>query len=176
MDVLEAIQLEALRSVMEDDSEYLLRRIFRWYSATYHTPLHQVEDLPVEYVLQQFFEVNVENMTKAQRRKLAISLSETHDEKLAREKKESGLSDAAFLRKVKRQEKEAAKKRKAREQEQKAEIEETGKHDFLEAADIRKSVAKALSNTVPPKVELPDISMSFDPNLGDEDALAPIKG
>ena len=180
MDTLEAIQLEALRAVMEEDAEYLVRRILRWYSSTYHTPLHTVEDLPLEYVLQQFFEVNIEGMTKAQRKKLALELAETKEEKLAREKAESGLSDEAFLRRIKRKEKKAAAKRKAREQEQRKRMEEEGEMDFLSPERVRKQVAKALSNSTPvvkpvvkPVEPLPDISMSFDPNLDNEDVLAP---
>jgi hypothetical protein len=176
MDTLEAIQLEAMRAVLEEDPEYLLRRIFRWYSTTYHTPLHQVEELPIEYVLQHFFEVNIEAMPKAQRKKLALTLAESKEEKLAREKAESGLSDDAFLRKIKRKEKKAIAARKVREQEQRKRMEEEGEMDFLSPERVRKQVAKVLSNTpqpLPKPVEAPDIAMSFDPNLDTEDVLAP---
>jgi hypothetical protein len=139
--------------------------------------LHQVEELPLEYVLQQFFEVNIENMTKAQRKKLALELAETKEEKLAREKAESGLSDEAFLRKIKRKEKKAIAARKVKEAEQRKRMDEEGEMDFLSPERVRKQVSKALSNSTPkppPKIEpLPDISMSFDPNLDNEDVLAP---
>lgn len=51
-----AIALKALQSVVEADEPYLKRYVTRWYSTTFHTPLHEVEELPFEYVLEHYHE------------------------------------------------------------------------------------------------------------------------
>lgn len=57
-----AINLQALYSVVRGDDEYLKRYISRWYSTTFHTPLHETEELPFEYVLQHYHEYVYENL------------------------------------------------------------------------------------------------------------------
>jgi hypothetical protein len=56
MDLIQAIRLRALRAVVQPDREYFLRRVMRWYSKTFFTPLAQVEDIPLEDLLQTFYE------------------------------------------------------------------------------------------------------------------------
>ena len=56
MDIFEAVKLNALESVVNPDSEYYLRFMFRWYSKTFHTPLHMVPDLPLVEVLTAYYE------------------------------------------------------------------------------------------------------------------------
>lgn len=56
MDPFKALRARAALSVKKPDWEYSLRRIFRWYSTTFHTPLHQVEDLPIDHVLTNYYE------------------------------------------------------------------------------------------------------------------------
>jgi len=69
MDLLASIQFQALRDVYlygkgkESDPEYTLRKMFRWYSKTFHTPLHIVETLPFTDVLQAWWEEKYEEMT-----------------------------------------------------------------------------------------------------------------
>jgi hypothetical protein len=53
------IRLEAMQAVLKDSPELRLREIQRWYSRTYHTPLHVVmagQEVPLEDVLQAFYE------------------------------------------------------------------------------------------------------------------------
>jgi hypothetical protein len=47
---------------MDPDAEYNLRCIFRWYSKTFHTPLHVVPELPLMSVLQAFHEERYREM------------------------------------------------------------------------------------------------------------------
>jgi hypothetical protein len=61
MDIYSACQWLALRNVYNytngrpSDTEYTLGRIFRWYSKTFHTPLHEVDDLPLYDVILAYW-------------------------------------------------------------------------------------------------------------------------
>jgi hypothetical protein len=91
----EALQLSALRDVWFDrnskaglDPEYRFRKIFRWYSETFSTPLHLVDTLPLEDVVRAWCENEYEEMT---------------DEELERTVKELAISPAK-LREIERDE------------------------------------------------------------------------
>lgn len=59
------IQLLALRAIAGGGEwDGYLRAVFRGYSKAFHTPLHEVEGLPLEYVLQHFWENYYENLPK----------------------------------------------------------------------------------------------------------------
>lgn len=70
MDLVEAIRLISLRLVVnsqsrksEDvDPDYELRKIFRWYSKTFCTPLDRVEELPIVDILSAYFEETYEEL------------------------------------------------------------------------------------------------------------------
>ncbi len=51
-----------MAAVKKPDSEYNRRFIHRWYSRTFHTPLHDVMGLDPEDVLVAYFESNYEEM------------------------------------------------------------------------------------------------------------------
>jgi hypothetical protein len=92
VDLLQALRLDALAGVLiepkgeltEEDRQRFLRRIFRWYSREFATPLHIVESLPVIDVLRHYYEAKVDAMDEdalEAERKLLI---ETDDERRAR--------------------------------------------------------------------------------------------
>jgi hypothetical protein len=60
--VIETARIEAALAVKRHDGEYRLRQIFRWYSRTFHTPLHQVQDLDLLDILQAFYEDRLGDM------------------------------------------------------------------------------------------------------------------
>lgn len=64
MDKIAAIRLIALRDVASKDPDvsYLIRKIKRWYSEKFSTPLHLIEDLCLEDVLQNYFECHFESL------------------------------------------------------------------------------------------------------------------
>ena len=95
-DFIDGIRVRALRAAWKPDNDAVMRRIFRWYSEKFHTPLHQVEDLPVEDVLLVWFETQFEAMEVDERHNLAIHLLETEDERRHR-LAEVDDSDAAFM-------------------------------------------------------------------------------
>jgi hypothetical protein len=70
MEFYQALQICCLRSVMTADNEYEIRKIFRWYSKEFHTPLHEVEILPLDDVLVSFWESHYEEYDDEARQQL----------------------------------------------------------------------------------------------------------
>ncbi len=61
----EALRLAAFVAVTRGtDPDYYLRRVHRWYSREFHTPLHLVDELSPDDVLRAYFEVNFETMVE----------------------------------------------------------------------------------------------------------------
>lgn len=54
-------------AVVEPDDDAWLRRVFRFYSRTFSTPLHEVERLPLEDVLRAFYEEVFDQMDEEAR-------------------------------------------------------------------------------------------------------------
>ena len=79
-----ALRLQALRAVLAPDEDANLRSIFRWYSRTFHTPLHQVEELPVEDILTAFYEQSYEDLSEEDRKAELDELLETPEERKVR--------------------------------------------------------------------------------------------
>lgn len=100
MDYWHALQLKALKAVLYPDRDYTLRRIHRWYSKTFFTPLEQVYDLPEEEVLLAYFEDNFEELSSNPEREqelesLKFRLTETEEETARRLKNEDSIADDA---------------------------------------------------------------------------------
>jgi primosomal protein N' len=57
-----SIQIKAIESVLDPDDTYSYRRICRWYSKTFHTPLHDVYSLDFEHVLSNYYESTFEEI------------------------------------------------------------------------------------------------------------------
>lgn len=176
MDVVEAIQFLALKAVIAEDGDFLMRRIARWYSVTFHTPLHLVEELPNEYILTHFFEYSFDKMEKRQRNKILRQLTETAQEKKEREeqeKKEKGISDEEYLAKVQKEMARKAKKRKEKAQKAVSDMKKDSERDALSPSAVAAVIRDALPGVpTPPIDQLPNIEMSFDSNLDDVDALS----
>ena len=90
MHFVQAIQISALASVVDDDydDQYFFRRVFRWYSKEYSTPLSTVYELPLEFVLQNYFESYYEGLDEARTEIEINRLKETVQEKWQRMMKE----------------------------------------------------------------------------------------
>jgi primosomal protein N' len=164
MDPIEAIRTQALLDVMEEDFLYHYRRICRWYSQRFYTPLPQVETMHEDEVLRAFFETRFEEMSKAERKKQALELTETPEEAKARKKLEDEKSDDAFLDKVAKRARKENKKQAAK---LKAQAEATAKKlAELSGSEIA-GPKKAKS------APLPEVSMKFDDNgnLLDEECI-----
>lgn len=57
-----AVRTKALIAVTKPDVAASMRRIFRWYSREFSTPLHTVDTLPLEDILQAYYEDRYESM------------------------------------------------------------------------------------------------------------------
>jgi len=68
-------------AVKNRDPEAWQRHVFRWYSQTFHTPLHQVVDLDLEDVLTAYFEHRYEEMDEGEREREIQDLLETPEER-----------------------------------------------------------------------------------------------
>jgi hypothetical protein len=110
-----AIQLLAMESVTESDSDYNLRFIFRWYSRAFNTPLHEVEELPLDDILVAFFETRFEEMGDEEREKEIASLLESPEARKERLKQEAreDAETADFMRFTETQASLAARNKKA---------------------------------------------------------------
>ena len=99
LDLLTSIKILALRSVQKEDSDYVTRRLCRWYSTTFHCSLNEAENLPIEDLLTIWFECKYEDLDKEEREAEAKILCETKEERLAREEAErqAEKADADFL-------------------------------------------------------------------------------
>lgn len=64
LEYYKALQVLALREVIkkEPSPAYRMRQIFRWYSETFHTPLHLVEELPLFDIMRHYYEANYEKL------------------------------------------------------------------------------------------------------------------
>jgi hypothetical protein len=92
----EALKLLALRAVMKPDEAAHYRNICRWYSTTFHTPLHTVEELPEEDVLTAYYEATFEEMQDQERQEQLTKLLETEEERVQRQRAKDVEAAEAF--------------------------------------------------------------------------------
>lgn len=69
------LQLKALDCIFNPTDDYLQRKICRWYSKEYSTPLNQVLEMPFDYVLTHYYESEFE---KQDHNQLIDQLIEDH--------------------------------------------------------------------------------------------------
>jgi hypothetical protein len=184
LDLFKAIRLCAFGAVKNKDSEYLLRYICRWYSREFSTPLAEVYDIPLEELLQHFFECRYEDMGDEELEAEAALLRETQAERLEREarEREAAMADDEFFRQVKEE---------ARQQALKNPVDlnkkiEPSERPLLVPAPVMGEVLPTtfaeVAAQVDPKLKTipPDIKMSFVDeselgNLDEWDVLGPPK-
>lgn len=82
------IQKIAFLSVLRPDYDAWIRKVCRWYSRTFKTPLDQVEDLPINYVLQHYWETVFDEMEDAEKRQALMELLETPEDRKKRVEQE----------------------------------------------------------------------------------------
>jgi hypothetical protein len=89
VDRMKNIQLQAMKAVVTPDDEALYRYVCRWFSSKFATPLMDVYDMPIDFVLQHYFEDMYENMSKEDRYTRTIELIESPAERQERLRKEA---------------------------------------------------------------------------------------
>ena len=115
----QSIQLRALANTLLDPKDnpdveaHFLRNVFRWYSKEFNTPLHQVIELPLVDVMLHYYECQYENMEEPQLEAERLRLTETEEDREAREKAEKDDSDevAALIEEIAQHERERLAKR-----------------------------------------------------------------
>lgn len=110
------LEILSIKSVYKKDPEYFQRRVCRYYSEKFHTPLTEVLELPWPFVFQNYLEHVVENNNTQQEildlakeicypnRKVVNALGEFDNEEAEMQ---------AWIRKIEQEEEE--KRRKIRE-------------------------------------------------------------
>ena len=56
-------QIKAVESVLDPDEAYFYRKVCRWYSTKFHTPLLTVESLPLDQILTNYYESTMESIS-----------------------------------------------------------------------------------------------------------------
>ena len=65
IDYIRSLQLLALEAIEMQDSDSFYRKVCRWYSKTFYTPLTTVEDMPTDQVLLTYYEETLSEMYEA---------------------------------------------------------------------------------------------------------------
>lgn len=108
---IDAIRTRALRAVVKPDMAASMRRVFRWYSREFSTPLAQVESLPLEDVLTAYFEDLYSNMEEPLLEQELADMALTPEERALAHKQEEAEDDefeAQILRQIREDEAKAA--------------------------------------------------------------------
>lgn len=186
LDLLKAVRLSALWAVKKRGPEYMLRHIFRWYSREFHIPLPEVDSIPLENVLTDYFECRYESMEDDDLDAEEERLRETYSERLAREAREAEAAeeDDEFFQDVKREAKISNAKVDAAKRSLEERIREEGEEtipvpvmgeklpqvfqELAERADPR-------LRTVPADIKMEFVSQSELEEMEDWDVLGPPK-
>jgi hypothetical protein len=158
MNHYDALKLLALRAVMKPDADAHFRSICRWYSITFHTPLHLVDDLPEEDILTAYYERTYEEMEEPDREELLRVMLMTEEEKKikARQKDVEEAEAFEFTRRLAAEEKARVAKAKL------VEVKPVDrKPSMLSAADRRESRLPQEKPVVPFEKLEPDVNIKF---------------
>lgn len=156
IDYYSALRLHAIRAVQKPDIDSNLRYIHRWYSKTFHTPLHVVADLDPEDILTAFYETTYEDMSEEDREQEIRELLETDEEKSARLRaKDEERADAYEFAKHT-----AEEERRKEDQKRLKDLELKEKRKFQQVPEA--ALPKPMTTAMKDLKELPpDIEMKF---------------
>jgi primosomal protein N' len=183
-----ALRILALKEALstEPSHDYFIRKVFRWYSKTFSTPLHQVYDLPLFDVMQAYYDESYANLADEKESPelheelstLSKSEDELEQEKLSKDKEEVELwlMDKSMASDNKQDvEKAALQKKKIAEEKLRRDRETAKQIDALLGKDALGSYMepKASAKAKEFKPEPPEIKMSFTglDDIGELDGL-----
>lgn len=170
MDYFSALKIRALKAVTQPDREYFIRKTMRWYSRQYHTPLSQVEEIPLEDIFVAYFEEQFEGMDEEAIEAARMDMLIPEEERRKRQIEEDA-DDADAFEEGKRyvaEEERLAKEKAAKK------LEAQKSADPISVLTEKQGLIRPINKdpeltSKPPKL-LPGISMSFvDPALFDEE-------
>lgn len=93
----QSVKLLAAEAVLLPDSEAFYRSVCRWYSQSFSTPLTEVFDLPMGWVLQNYYEHKWGEIDREELAAIIEELLETPEQKLAKAAK-AKKSEAAKIK------------------------------------------------------------------------------
>lgn len=163
MDFFKAVRLIALKQVQDPDRDYLVRKVHRWYSKTFSTPLAEVYDLPLEDVFQAYFEERYEDMSEEDRDTERLELLETEAQRIARLRREDeDEADADAYARIVAEEEKAAAEAKAKKKTEQPMLGEVPDRPTL---GVGSSISRESVLPTVPKELPPNITMQFvDPD------------
>ena len=129
--MIDRLELLAVKSVALKDPEYFQRRICRYYSEKFHTPLMEVYKLPWAFVFNNYIEHLIENNNnKEDIYNLAIDIC--YPEK--REQEEQEIED--WIKDIEAKEEIKRKERQQKKEQQKIDTKEVHKNPHIENEEI----------------------------------------
>lgn len=181
-----ALRILALKEALSEEPsyDYFIRKVFRWYSKTFSTPLHQVYELPLFDVMQAYYEDIYANLadekdTPEFHEQLSnLSKSEVELEKDKLEKDRTEAEDYMFAKSAendnkKSAEKAALQKKKIAEDKIRRDREVAKEVDAILSKDALGNYMEASKTNKKPAKELPEINMTFTglDEIGEMDGL-----
>lgn len=170
MNYWDSFRYIALKNVLNPDTDFYLRRLMRWYSKTFHTPLHIVEEeIPIEHVLLAYFEEKYESLEPDDIEDLKLELLETPEEKAEKLAlaDEEDATEFAFAEMTKNQVLDTEKKPKKIDPMQHLNNIANSFNKFSKTMD---KVGKELSNMAKDsKEDFPDLPPDVDMSFPDDD-------
>ena len=164
-----AIRAQALLAVLKPDQDYEVRRILRWYSKTFFTPLPVVEEMPFDDVLRDYFECHFEEMEEDALEQIRLDLIETDEDRNKRLRAiDEEKADADEYARIVRQEEEVRERTKASK---KAAAPATLPTPKPQPMLSRSTTKESELPSVPASALPPDISMSFMSDAEFEDEI-----
>lgn len=102
-DLIRAIKILALKAVKVPDYDAAYRKICRWYSREFSTPLEAVYDIPEETVLREFFEDYYESIYKDKERAPELDVIIQQLSKKEEEVDTEAMEDEAWAQEMQRE-------------------------------------------------------------------------
>lgn len=104
-ELIQALKIKCLEESINPTPESRLRSIFRWYSTTFHTPLHTVEDLPLAHIFETFFDEMFARMSPEdiEDEIRLLTMTEAERRQAENEEAEEEADALEFLRKIQKE-------------------------------------------------------------------------
>lgn len=168
--MLRAIKLEALACVMVKDyapPDFYMRRLARWYSRTFSTPLHEVEQLPTFLIMRAWAEEHYESMEEEERETERQKLIETDEERRHRLAKDTidNIEDDDWFKEIEQEEQAKIAERERREAGLPVE-QRTAK--TLETAEAPERPTPAMGTVREATLDVPDREPAFKVDFVDD--------
>ena len=195
-----SLEILAYREALSDkpSTEFSFRKLFRWYSKEFTTPLHIVETLPLFDILQHYYEAQAVALADSKNDEGQLALQEKllelckTAEELEKEKLEKARSDVSERKIMAGMEQHNKTATSAAQLKKKKELEAKIQRDLKIAKELDKIMSK---DSIGAKLDinnqpqgLPEIADDFNPeeninmsftgleDLGDMDGLSTLTG